>query len=228
MQAFLARSGIGSRRKCEEIIASGRVSVNGSIITRMGYRVGPADKVRFDNKPIRPVQNKVYIALNKPPKYLCSTYDPENRPLVFDLLGKQLFPGLHTVGRLDYMSSGLIFLSNDGYFTQKVSHPSHNIEKEYILETKNPIPDDFLEKYQKGITLDTETYRLKDYKRKTSRLVYLCLLEGKNREIRRLCVYFRLKVARIHRIRIGIVKIDGIQAGKWRHMSQKEIHWFLK
>ncbi|MFW5777424.1 MAG: pseudouridine synthase [Spirochaetota bacterium] len=227
LQLYLARSGVASRRASERLIEHGSVSVNGQIVTRLGTKVLPTDDVRVDGKRVRIEQRSVYVALNKPRRYLCSAHDPEGRPLAVSLLEPHYEERLFSVGRLDFLSSGLIFYTNDGEFARVVAHPSNQVEKEYRVDAQKPIPNALLEEYQRGIVVDGETYRLDRYQYRTPRSVRLTLTEGRNREIRRVFAHWRIGVRRIHRVRIGIVKLKDIPSGQYRPLSQKEVDWFF-
>lgn len=227
LQVYLARAGVASRRASERLIENGSVSVNGEIVTRLGTKVVPEDDVRVDGKRIRIEERNVYVALNKPRRYLCSAHDPEGRPLAVSLLEPHFEERLFSVGRLDFLSSGLIFYTNDGEFARVVSHPSNRIEKEYRVDAQKPIPQELLDEYQRGLVVDGETYRLERYQYKTPRSVRLTLVEGKNREIRRVFAHWRIGVRRIHRIRIGSVKLKGIPSGQYRPLTQKEVDSFF-
>jgi 23S rRNA pseudouridine2605 synthase len=228
LQLFMARSGAGSRRKCEEFIAEGRVRINGRRVTTQGSKVTEEDQITLDGKILHTVKKKVYLAVHKPTRYICSNSDDRNRPLTSDLFKDAVNVRLFHVGRLDFLSSGLIFYTNDGEFSRLVSHPSSGIEKVYSVESKNEIPDAVLESYLKGITIEGVKYKLKSYSRKSANSVHFTLEEGKNREIRHVFSHFHLTVKRIHRVRIGIVTIRGIPPGAYRFLSQKEIMWFKK
>jgi 23S rRNA pseudouridine2605 synthase len=222
----MARCGIGSRRACETYIREGRVTVNG-LTAALGSKVTAADRVALDNRQIHPETEQVYLAINKPVGYLCSNSDNRGRPLVLDLL-QDIPQRIFHVGRLDFRSSGLIFYTNDGNFAKVASHPSSKIEKEYQVETKTPFPEEVLSKYKRGLNVGGERYRLRKYEYKTPRKVILTLMEGKNREIRRVFEHFGFFPTKIHRVRIGCVHIRGIPAGGYRPLSRKEVNWFLK
>jgi 23S rRNA pseudouridine2605 synthase len=228
LQVFMAHAGVASRRKCEEFIADGLVKVNGRIVTEAGFKVDEDDAVVFRRRRVYPVKNFVYVALNKPPQYLSTTDDPEGRPLALDLLRPGLDMRLYPVGRLDFLSSGLIFFTNDGDFAQAVSHPRSGIEKEYLVETKKEIPEEFLKEYQRGIIVEGERYRLKSYTIKNPHLVSLVLEEGKNREIRNVFSFRGLYPKKIHRLRIGGVSVKGLDSGKFRKLAPREVNKFLK
>lgn len=221
----MARCGIGSRRACEIYISEGRVTVNGRI-AELGSKVTPSDRVALDNRQLHPETEQVYLAINKPAGYLCSNSDSRGRPLLLDLL-QDIPQRIFHVGRLDFRSSGLIFYTNDGIFAKTVSHPSSKIEKEYQVETKNPFPEELLSKYKRGLKIGGESYHLRKYEYKTPRKVVLTLIEGKNREIRRVFEHFGFFPSKIHRVRIGCVHIRGIPAGGYRPLSRKEVAWFF-
>ncbi len=227
LQLFMAKAGVASRRRCERIIEEGRVAVNGRLIVRQGETVGPEDVVTLDGTRLRISANPIYLAMNKPPRYLCSNHDPEGRPLVLDLLRDTVSERLFTVGRLDFMSTGLILLTNDGEFARAVSHPSSRIEKEYLVETRKPVAEELLERYRRGIQIDGETYRLKDYRVKNARRVHLVLEEGKNREIRRVFAHFNVALKRVHRVRIGTLWLSNLSPGMFRPLNDREIKKLL-
>ena len=221
----MARCGVGSRRACETYIREGRVTVNGQI-AELGSKVTSSDRVALDDRQLHPEKEQVYLAINKPAGYLCSNSDSRGRPLLLDLL-QDVPQRVFHVGRLDFRSSGLIFYTNDGNFAKTVSHPSSRIEKEYQVETKNPFPEEFLSQYKRGLNIGAERYRLLKYEYKTPRKVVLTLVEGKNREIRRVFEHFGFFPSKIHRVRIGCVRIRGIPPGGYRLLSRKEVAWFF-
>ena len=227
LQVYMSRCGVGSRRYCEKLIQQQRVEVNGQAAT-LGSKVSDNDQVRLDDRYLKLIRKKVYIAVHKPRGYLCANSDREGRPLVSDLL-KGVSPNrLFHAGRLDFLSSGLIFYTNNGDFAYIVSHPSMEIEKDYLLETGEELPEAMLLKYQRGLMIDGEQYRLKSYSYKSPKKVLLTLTEGKNREIRKVCSHFGLIPRNIHRVRIGCVSLKGLPAGAFRYLSSKEVRWFFK
>ncbi len=226
LHVFMARCGIASRRKCEEYILEGRVTVNGKR-AEIGSKVSPGDRVSFDRKPLVMEGAKAYLAVNKPRGYLCANEDSQGRPLVSDLLRRVPYRLFH-VGRLDMQSSGLIFYTNDGDFARLISHPSSAIEKEYRVVCGQDVPADLLERYQAGITVQGERYQLKRYRFLSPRSLSLTLIEGKNREIRQVFESFRITLRSIHRVRIGCVTEQGIPSGRYRRLEPQEIEWFRK
>lgn len=228
LQVYLARCGVDSRRKCEQLIREGRVWVNGAAVTTLGVKVSEGDRVTLDGKELHLTERRIYLALHKPPHYLCANSDPLGRPLASDLFAGEIGTRLFHVGRLDFLSSGLIFYTNDGEFTRIVAHPSSGIEKEYRVRTGESIPDEVLRQYLDGVRVEGELYRLKRFRRESAREALLVLQEGKNREIRKVFNHFGLTVHRIHRERIGIVTIRGIPPGGYRSLTPEEVDWFLR
>jgi 23S rRNA pseudouridine2605 synthase len=227
LHVFLARCGLGSRRKCEEYILDKRVSVNGVIESSLGKKINETDIVFFDNKQIRLESRKYYIALNKPPQYLCSNSDQFGRLLAIDLIKSVSNARLFHVGRLDLMSSGLVLYTNDGNFAQAVTHPTNRIEKEYVVVAKSKINKEMLEDFQLGVTIEDEKYKLTSYSFITPHKVRLILEEGKNREIRKVFRHYKINISTIHRTRIGVVTIKGLASGEHRMLTQHEIRWFF-
>lgn len=227
LQAYLAKAGVGSRRKCEEYISEGRVTVDGEIVWKQGVRITD-EKVSFDGRPVFPAKKMVYIALNKPVRYLCTGSDPEGRKLAVDLVRKA-WPGrIYNVGRLDYMSSGLIFFTNDGEFTKKITHPSSGILKTYLVETREDIPLDMLEEWKRGVIVDGVNYKIEEYQLKMPKRVLLTLREGKNREIRNLFNSKRFKIKKLHRVRIGNISLGNLRSGEYRFLTDAEVKKLLK
>jgi 23S rRNA pseudouridine2605 synthase len=221
LQVYLAHAGVASRRACEELISSGRVSVNGQVVTRLGTKVAPADDIRLDGVVLYPETRFHYLALNKPPLYICSSFDPQGRPLAKDLLPLPR-ERLYNVGRLDYRSSGLIIFTNDGAFAAAVSHPSANIEKEYLVEATGPIPDTMIADFERGLEIEGVLYRAAEIERLGRKSVRVVLIEGKNREIRRVFSHFHLHPGKLHRIRIGPVVLGKLGVGESRPLTEEE------
>ncbi len=228
LQVYLARCGIGSRRKNEEYISAGRVSVNGTLVTEPGTKVYPGDEVSFDGHRVQPESESRYIALYKPPRYICTNYDPEGRPLAVDLLSPHFTERLHNVGRLDFMSEGLIFFTNDGRFTRQVSHPSSEIEKEYRIYCHHPVHESTLRQWKQGIKIGGTFYKIRSFRIISPEEVLLTLVEGKNREIRNLFKASSIDIKRLIRVRIGPVTLEGLSPGGFRLLNENEVNWFFK
>jgi 23S rRNA pseudouridine2605 synthase len=220
----MARAGAASRRASEKLIAAGRVSVNGVVLTAAGTKVLPSDTVCIDGKPALPEKVLHYIALNKPPRYICSSSDTENRPLARDLLPSGIKERLYSVGRLDYMSCGLILFTNDGAFAARLGHPSSEIEKEYLVETSGAIGDAVLDAFISGVEVDGVVYRARRAERLGSRALRVVLIEGRNREIRRVFSHFHLHPVRLRRIRIGPVVLGALAEGESRPLTPAELN----
>ncbi len=227
LQVYLAKCGVASRRASEELILAGRVQVNGQTITQLGTRVNPGDRVTLDGKEVSLETRFHYLVLNKPPMYICSSYDPQGRPLAKDLLpafGERLY----NVGRLDYRSSGLIIFTNDGDFAEKIGHPRAEIEKEYLVHSTVPIPDEMIEAFQQGIEIEGVLYKSKKIDRLGIKSIRVILMEGKNREIRRVFSHFHLHPEKLQRIRIGPVLLEDLEEGKSRPLTKDEIQQLEK
>jgi len=222
LQVFLSHAGVASRRASEEIINSGRVSVNGEIITSQGTKVSDGDVVLLDGKPLQLENRLLYLALNKPPGYICSSSDPQGRPLALSLL-PVASERLYNVGRLDYLSCGLIFFTNDGKFANHLGHPKSGLEKEYIIEATGPIPDVTIDAFNSGITIEDEYYKAKLAERLGRKSLRIILVEGKNREIRRVFSHFHLHPSFLRRVRIGSVSLGTLAEGKTRPLTEKEV-----
>jgi 23S rRNA pseudouridine2605 synthase len=223
LHVYLARAGLASRRGAEKLIGEGRVQVNGSVIRAPGEKVKDGDLVLLDGRPVKPETRLRYLALHKPPGYICSSSDPQGRPLALKLLPRDIRERLYNVGRLDFLSSGLIFFTNDGDFTARVSHPSSGIEKEYLVEASGPIPDEVAEAFVRGLVIDGQSYRAREVERTGRGSLRVCLVEGKNREIRRVFSHFHLHPLRLHRIRIGPVALGNLEEGASRPLREAEI-----
>ena len=223
LQVFLAHAGVASRRAAEGLIAAGRVSVNGSVITEQGTKVFAADVVLLDGKPIQTESRLVYLALNKPAGYICSSNDPQGRPLALELLPTDYSERLYSVGRLDFLSSGLIFFTNDGEFAARLGHPGSGLEKEYVVEASGQIPDTVVEEFLRGITIEGVLYKAKEAEKTGRKSMRVVLVEGKNREIRRIFSHFHLHPILLRRIRIGSVKLGNLAEGACRPLAKREI-----
>lgn len=223
LQVFLAQAGVDSRRKCEEVIKSGRVEVNGQVVMAPGHRVDPeSDDVRLDSRVIKPMKRKIYIALHKPSGFICSNSDDRDRPVARDLIAN-IPQRIFNVGRLDYMTSGLLFFSNDGDFAQLITHPSTHLEKEYVVTTKKKIPEELMQQFKAGIRVNGEFFRAKSYILKGPHTVHIILEEGQNQELRKVFLSKNITVKKIHRVRIGMVTIKGLQPGHYRNLKESEV-----
>lgn len=221
---------MASRRASEKIILEGRVAVNGRTVSELGGKVDPAhDLVTVDGRSIRQ-KRKLYIALNKPPGYICSRHDELGRQTIGDLLPKE-WGNLYSVGRLDAESEGLIFLTNDGEFSLRLTHPRYGVKKKYRATVTGRVQPEILTHFTKGIfhegeMLKAEKARLLSANNSNS-IVELELAEGKNREVRRLFESQGLEVNQLVRIQIGKIKLGELPRGKWRALTETEIKSLL-
>lgn len=230
LQKYLADAGVASRRASEEIISSGRVTVNGKVVQALGTKVDPArDKVAVDGRPVRP-KRKIYVAIHKPKGYLCTKRDPEGRRTIGDLLPAE-WENLQSVGRLDNDSEGLIFLTNDGDFSLKLTHPRYGIRKKYVVSVLGRVEPSLLSRFMAGIEDAGEMLKVAKARilsaNNSRSVVELELAEGKNREIRRLFAAVDLEIERLQRVSIGPIKLGELPAGKWRILTETEIKSLL-
>lgn len=228
LQAFLAHCGVASRRACEKIILDGRVSVNGSIITELGSKVTVNDDVCLDGKKLHLEEAKRYVLLNKPLGYVCSQSDEKGRPVAIDLLRQKYKERLYNVGRLDMFSFGAIIFTNDGDFAAKLSHPSSELEKEYIVDSSLSLPRNLVEDFQKGIRVDGVFYKAKFAEEINSHRLRVVLVEGKNREIRRVFEDAGISIKRLCRVRIGNLELGDLGPGESRDLTNFEVQALLR
>lgn len=226
LQKFLARAGIGSRRKCEELIRSGRITVNGKVAS-LGQRIIESeDQVRFDGEMVSGSERPVYIIMNKPPGVLSSLNSQGGHPTVIDLL--DIRERVYPVGRLDLDSQGLIFLTNDGDLTNRLSHPRYGHEKEYrILLNRSPDASQ-LEAWRSGVVLATgeKTAPAKVFLEKNKGdqpWVRVTMRQGMKRQIRNTAKALGLHVRKLIRVRLGKLRLSGLGSGEWRFLSNKEV-----
>jgi len=228
LQAYLAHCGVASRRACEKIITDGRVSVNGQIITELGTKVSESDSVSVDGKLVKLEEKKRYILLNKPAGYVCAQSDDRDRPVAVSLL-KDAFPErVYNVGRLDMFSTGAIIFTNDGEFASKLSHPSSEIEKEYEVESSLPLPRNLADKFKRGLRVEGVFYKAKDAQEINSHKMKVVLIEGKNREIRRVFEDSQVSIRSLQRVRIGNLLLGNLKQGEFRELSDLEVSSLLK
>ncbi len=226
LQAFLARSGAApSRRKAENLILSGRVRINGRTAS-IGESVVPDDRVLLDGRPVELPESYAYLALNKPKGYLTTLKDERNRPTVAQLVPENV-PGLVPVGRLDADTTGLLLVTNDGAFAHRVAHPSSEVEKEYELTLKNPVPEERLAALASGPELEDGGMlppKLDNLRRigETTTL-NLVIHEGRNRIIRKACAAVGLGLISLRRVRVGPVRLSSLPEGRHRPLTEQEI-----
>lgn len=226
LNKYLAHAGVGSRRHCDQLIASGRVRIDGQIIRELGIQIEPgAHEIAVDDSPIKS-ERFVYWVVNKPRGYLCTNHDPAGRPLMLDLV-PHIEQRVFTVGRLDEDSEGMLLLTNDGDLAHQLMHPRFGVEKTYeALVAGSPSPDD-IQQLLTGVWLSDGRVKARAVKRlkRVGDAVWLrvVLCEGKNREIRRMLAKLGHKVMRLRRTAIGPIKLDKLPKGKSRKVSLKEL-----
>lgn len=226
LQKFLAETGVGSRRYCEQLIREGRIKVNGDTVSGMGTKVSPAtDRILVDGKPVA-TQKKLYVALNKPAGYLCTAKDTHNRHTVFDLLPKS-WPRLHTVGRLDYDTEGLLLLTNDGEFSLHLTHPRYKVPKRYEVLIQGVLTQDQCDHLTSGMTVDNERMKIdkitnvRNLSRQTR--MEIVLTQGKKRQIRRMLRAIGHRVVRLKRLNVGSIELGSLKTGRWRFLTTSEV-----
>lgn len=227
LQKYMARCGVASRRKCEELIVQGRVKVNGRTVKELGVKIDPdADRVEVDGKALKEEKRKVYIMLNKPAGYVTTVRDQFGRPTVLDLV-KGVKERIYPVGRLDYDTRGLLLLTNDGKFAHYMTHPSHQIEKVYHATVKGIPSEENLERLRRGIKIEgyvtspAKAAIIKKYKDRA--LLELTIREGRNRQVRKMCDAIGHPVIKLKRMQIGKLKLGNLKEGEWRYLEKEEL-----
>lgn len=226
LQKVIAQSGICSRRKAEELITSGKVKVNGKVVTELGTKVDNKDTIEVNNKIIEK-EIKEYYLLNKPRGVITSTSDDKNRKTVVELINTNA--RIYPVGRLDYDTTGAILLTNDGEFANILTHPKNNIDKVYLAKLNGIIKGEQINKIKDGIMLDNvlvKPTRVKLKKVNTdtnSSMVEIIIHEGKNHEVKRIFESVGFLVDKLTRERIGIFNLEGLKSGEYRKLTPKEV-----
>lgn len=231
LNKFLASCGIASRRKCDELILNGDISVNGRIIKELGSIVNEKkDKVIYEGKQLFLPSSFVYIKLNKPKGYACSAKDEKGRKTIYDLVKTE--ERLFSIGRLDYETEGLIILTNDGDFANKVAHPKYSIEKEYHVTIEGQIKESELAVLRKGVVIDgtrmpsakVEFISADDKFTKLS----VVIDEGMNRQIRKMFDAIGKSIRLLKRVRIGRVRLGGVKRGDFRDLTDEELNSLVR
>ncbi|HVZ18512.1 MAG TPA: pseudouridine synthase [Terriglobales bacterium] len=232
LQKIIAAAGIASRRHAEDLIKSGLVTVNGQIVTELGTKADPAiDHIKVNNKLLKTPERHVYILLNKPKGYVTTSSDPEGRPTVMDLIrnvGVRVYP----VGRLDYSSEGLLLLTNDGDLTQKLTHASSHVQKTYLVKVAGVPPQESLNRLRKGVVLQsikpksekvrTAPAKIEIFKEGENPWYEVTIIEGRNRQIRRMFEEIGHHVEKIKRVKYGPLELD-VEPGKYRTLDDREV-----
>ena len=233
LQKFLAECGIASRRRSEELILQGKIKVNNTIVSELGTKIDDEkDIIEYNNQKVEKELNKLYILLNKPIGYVTTVKEQFGRDSIMDLVKtkERLVP----VGRLDMYTSGAIILTNDGDFVYKVTHPKHEIEKEYTVTVKGIIDNEKIKKLREGVLIDEYTTKpanvkiMKIDEEKNQSRIKITIHEGKNRQVRKMCEAVGCRVIALHRARIAGIGVKNIEIGKWRYLTKNEVLKILK
>lgn len=223
IQTLLAHAGIASRRAAERMILDGHVRLNGAIVTELGTRAMPHDRVEVDGKLVIKEERLHYLALNKPPGFICAMSDDRGRPTAASLLKPDIQERVYNIGRLDLESCGLVLFTNDGGFARNVGHPSSGLVKEYLVRTDRRIHRTFGSQFEAGLEDDGETLQAIGVEMTDEQTCLIRLVEGKNREIRRALKQFGLKAVLLRRIAIGPVRLGDLAEGRWRPLTAEEL-----
>lgn len=227
VQKVIAQAGVTSRRKAEALILEGRVRVNGEVITELGVKVTPKDRVEVDGVPVEK-ESPVYYVLNKPIGYLSTVEDDRGRKTVLDLMRhvpERIFP----VGRLDYDTSGVLLLTNDGDFSYRLTHPKYEVEKVYVARVKGIPPKQKLRQLERGIQLEdgktapARVKRLRINKNAQDAIIEITIHEGRNRQVRRMFEAIGHPVVKLTRERFGVIDGRGLNAGDSRELTPHEV-----
>jgi len=227
LQKLISAAGIASRRAAEELILSGRVAVNDCVVTELGSKADPAsDRITVDGTPLVIASQKLYILLNKPVGYMTTLDDPEGRPLVTDLL-KEVKERVYPVGRLDYNTEGLLILTNDGEWANRLMHPRHEIEKEYHVRVRGKVHKSQLDQLADGVEIDgrkTAPAAVQMVKSgEQNDWLSIAIHEGRNRQVRRMCEAVSLSVVRLKRVRYGVLSMGALKPGEFRYLNPTEV-----
>ena len=234
LQKYLASCGVASRRKCEELIEQGKVKING-VVAKLGDKVDDdTDVVEFNGKKVEKAQEKYYIMLNKPRGVVATAKDEKGRENVVDLIKRDLDARVFPVGRLDIDTEGLLLITNDGDFANKIAHPSNNITKTYLARVKGGfVEKEALFSLRKGVKLEDGITKpakveIKEFYPDKTTLLEITISEGRNRQIRRMCEAVGHPVCDLMRIAVGDIKLGNLPYGKWRYLNIEEIKRLLK
>lgn len=228
---YIASCGVASRRKAEELIISGRVTINGELVTDLSTKINETkDTVEVDGKVINQEEKKVYLLLNKPEGYITTVKDQFDRPSVLDIL-KDIEERVYPVGRLDYETSGLLILTNDGELTYKLTHPKHEVEKTYLASVNGIFTQEEKRNFENGLKIEdytTAKAKLKIIKTDVEKNYSVCKItihEGKNRQVRKMCKAVGHPVRNLRRIQMGRINIRGLEIGEYRNLTEDEVKY---
>ena len=230
LNKYIADAGVCSRREADQLIAAGKIKINGQLVTVLGTKVAEGDQVTYNGKLLKAERLK-YVLINKPKNYITTVKDTHDRKTVIDLIEGACKERLYPVGRLDRDTTGLLLMTNDGDLTKRLTHPSFGVKKKYVIQLENSIHPDCLKEMKKGIQLEDGEVKYDEVKygrQETDRTQLIVTLHsGKNRIIRRTMEYFDKKLLHLDRIEFAGIKKNDLIRGKWRVLTPKEVG-FLK
>ncbi len=226
LNKFLSRSGVCSRRKADEYIESGRVSVNGNIVRELGVKVKDTDVIAVDKNEVDKTEEKIYIKLNKPVGFVSTAKEQFGRPCVTDLVKSTV--RLYPVGRLDMFSEGLIILTNDGDFVNKVIHPTQHVKKTYEVTLSTKISENDIESLKNGIDIGGYITKEAFVNKIKDNVIEIIISEGKNRQIRKMCEALGYKVVKLKRTKIGQLSLGSLKPGEYERLDERDIRKIFK
>ncbi|MCI0448831.1 MAG: rRNA pseudouridine synthase, partial [Chlorobi bacterium] len=225
LNKFISNAGITARRKADELIFTGRVTVNMQTITEPGTKINPEkDTVKIDGEKVKPQSEIIYVVLFKPRGYVTTTHDDKNRPTVMDLIG--LNTRLYPIGRLDYDTDGVLLLTNDGEFANMMMHPRHKVFKTYFAKLDKPIEEPDIKKLREGIIIDgrpTSRAKVRVIPNTDDMNIWISIHEGRNRQVRRMLESIGFTVQRLKRVEYARIGLEGLKPGEWRYLTPEEL-----
>lgn len=231
LQKILAQAGIASRRKAEQMMLEGRVTVNGQTVSELGTKADPErDHIKVDGKLLKRPRAEVYIALNKPREVVTTLSDPEGRKTVRHLIEHKVRERVFPCGRLDYLSEGLLLLTTDGEFANRITSPAGHVEKTYVAKANGPLTEEQLEQFRSGISLHgrrTAPARIRLLKPARNPWYEITITEGRQNQIRIMFKHFGRLVEKLRRVRIGFLELD-LKPGEFRHLTPREVERFRR
>ncbi len=228
LNKYIAHAGIASRRKADELIVNGNVKINGFVMKELGYEVLPDDSVEVNGRPLKLDSKMVYIMLNKPKGYVTTTEDEQSRPTVLDLV-RDIDQRLYPIGRLDFNTSGLLLMTNDGDLAYRLTHPKHKIYKTYRARVNGVLSQEKVAMLRKGVDIGgfiTSRANVKILKQaERSTIIEIQIYEGKNRQIRKMCAAVGNKVIDLERVAVGDLELRHLKVGHYRKLTREEVEY---
>jgi pseudouridine synthase len=225
LNKFISNSGVTARRKADELIFTGRVTVNMQTVTEPGTKINPdKDVVKVDGEKVKPLTEFIYVVLFKPRGYVTTTHDEKGRPTVMDLIG--LNTRLYPIGRLDYDTDGVLLLTNDGEFSNIMMHPRHKVFKTYFAKLDKPIEEADMRKLREGLMIDgkpTSRAKVRIIPNTGDQNIWISIHEGRNRQVRRMLEELGYMVQRLKRVEYARIGLDNLKPGEWRYMTEEEL-----